>query len=208
MNITKCWIIIRMKNKIISAFGNEKLEHKENINYAQIHVADLRRRTDNVHGLEVYATQPENIDTLLIENPNLLDISAAFFKPQCFQDEHGKDISSCEGVFYLADSTDKTWVLFLELKDSKPRNISRHLETAINQIKQTVEAFRTEKIIAQNKLVYANISFPRRNKTGFYNKLLGIEAPKELIDHHKIILHATNKLKIESNTKIIGVYKN
>jgi len=41
MNITKCLTIIQMKNRIIAALGNDKIEHKVNITYPQIFVVDL-----------------------------------------------------------------------------------------------------------------------------------------------------------------------
>ena len=190
-----------MKNKIIAALGNDKLEHKENITYPQIHVIDLTQRTNSVQSVEIYPAKPPDIDTLLIENPNSLDISATFFKPQCFKDEHGKEPENCEGVFYLTNSTDKTWVLFFEIKDSKAKNISDYFEKAKKQIIKVVEIFRDKQIISHDKKVFANISFPRRNKTDFYNQL--IKDPKYFIDEYKIILYGTNKLTIKSDVEIV-----
>jgi len=107
-----------MKDKIASVFGEDKLEHLLGIVYPKIHVIDLTERTKGRKGLEIYAQKPNGIDTLLIENPNL-NITATFFKPQCFLNERGKEPDNCEGVFYLSDSTEKTWVLFIEIKDCK-----------------------------------------------------------------------------------------
>ena len=59
---------------------------------------------------------------------------------------------------------------------------------------------RDKNIIARNKRVYANISFPRRNKTDYFNQL--IKNPKDFRDKHKIILRGTNKLKIKNSTTI------
>ena len=190
-----------MKNKIIDALGNDKLEHKENITYPQIHIIDLTQRTNGKQSVEIYTTKPQDIKTLLIENPNSLDISSTFFKPQCFKDEHGKEPENCEGVFYLTNSTDKTWVLFLEIKDSKAKNISNYFEKAKKQIIKVVEIFRDKNIISHNKKVYANISFPRRDKTDYYNQL--IKHPKYFVDKYKIILYGTNKLTMKDNTTIV-----
>ena len=160
-----------MKNKLIKAFGNDKLEHKEHITYPQIHVADLTNTTKGREGLKIYDSLPKEIDTLLIENPNL-DITATFFMSQCFQNEEGKEPDNCEGVFYLSNSTEKTWVLFLEIKDCKA------------------------------KKVYANISFPRRNKTDFSNQLIKAGELKSFIDNYNISIRGTNKLRIKDETKI------
>ena len=190
-----------MKNRIIAALGNEKLEHWDNITHTQIHVIDLTQRTNSAQSIKIYDAQPEGIDTLLIENPNL-DVSATFFKPQCFKDEHGYEPDNCEGVFYLSNSTDKTWVLFLEIKDCKAKNISDYFEKTKKQIIKIVRIFRDKKIIAENKRVYANISFPRRNKTDFFSQLIMDGEPKSFIDNHKIFIRGTNKLKIKNNTTI------
>ena len=188
-----------MKSKIIAAIDNDKIFHKENITFSQIHIVDYTNRTNGARGVEISNTKPTGIDTLLIENPNL-DISATFFKPQCFRDEQGNEPKNCEGIFYLSHSTHKTWVLFLEIKDCKVKNISHYFEDAKRQIVSIVKIFRDNNIIAQNKKVYANISFPRRNKVDYYNQL--IKNPKDFCDKYKIILRGTNNLKIKNSTII------
>ena len=199
MNIIKCLTITRMKSKIIAEFGIDKLEITENITFSKIYITDLTQSTKGKEGVKIFSEKPPNIDTLLIENPEL-NITATFFKPLCFRDEHGKEPENCEGVFYLTNSTDHTWVLFLEIKVCKPKNISDYFEKAKKQIINVVKIFRKKNIIARNKIVYANISFPRRNKTDYYNQL--IKNPKYFRDNHKIILRGTNHLKIESSTTI------
>jgi len=194
--------MIKMKNKIITAFGDDKLEHRENITYPKIYVMDLTNRTDNKQGMEIYDTPPEGIRTLLIENPNL-DITATFFKPQCFKDEAESETDNCDGVFYLSDSTDDTWVLFLEIKDCKATNISKYFAKAKKQVITTVQTFRDKKIIASNKYVYANISFPRRDKTSFYNQFIKQPEIKEFLFKHKIFILGTNNLKIKNKTTIV-----
>ena len=119
---------------------------------------------------------------------------------KCFRDEHGKEPENCEGVFYLTNSTNETWVLFLEIKDCKVMNISRYFEDAKKQIINVVKIFRNKNIINQDKKVYANISFPQRNKTDYYHQL--IKNPKDFRDKHKIILRGTNKLVIKNDTTI------
>ncbi|MDR2232119.1 MAG: hypothetical protein LBE56_03230 [Tannerella sp.] len=188
-----------MKNRIIKILDGRYLIQKENLFYPHIYVADLSNITKNQQGINIFDTQPFEVEALHIENPNL-DISATFFLPQCFLDENGKEIESCEGVFYLTDSTDKTWVLFIELKDCKVKNISRHSQKAIEQIKSTVQFFRDKKIIRKNKIVYANIAFPRR-KSDYYSQV--IKQPKAYVDEFKIILKGTNYLKIKNSRTII-----
>ena len=188
-----------MKNKLEGVFGADKLEHKSNLNFPQIHIIDLTQRTKGTKGLEIYDTKPENIDTLLIENPNL-DISATFFKPQCFQKDN-REPDNCEGVFYLSNSTEDTWVLFIEIKDCKATNISNYFKKAKEQIISMVKIFRDNNILTQDKRVYANISFPRY-KTEFFNQLVKGGEPKSFLDKHKIFIRGTNKLKIKNEQTI------
>jgi len=190
-----------MKNKIVSVFGNDNLEHRESITYPQIHVVDLTRRTNGTEGTTIYSSPLSNIATLLIENPHL-DITATFFKPQCFQNEKRKEPKNCEGVFYLSNSTNETWVLFLEIKDCEAGNIANYFAEAKEQIITVVKIFRDKKIISDNKRVYANISFPRRNKTDFYTQLIKPGEAKRFLDSYKIFIRGTNNLKIKNNKTI------
>jgi len=190
-----------MKNRIIAAFENDNLEHCENITYSQIHVIDLSRSTNSAQNIKIYDTQPEGMATLLIENPNL-DITATFFKPQCFLNEHGKEPDNCEGVFYLSDSTKETWILFLEIKDCNKGNISIYFKDAKKQIISTVKIFRDKKIITESKRVYANVSFPRVGKMNFFNHFIKQPEKKKFLDDYNIFIRGTNRLVIKNNTTI------
>ena len=191
-----------MKDRIIAALGNEKLEHVENITLSQFYVIDLTRRTNSAQSMKIYDKKPHGIDTLLVENPNL-DITATFFKPQCFREERGGvEPNNCEGVFYLTDSTNATWVLFLEMKDCDATNISDYFRKSKKQITETVKIFRNKRIISYGKRVYANISFPRKHKMDFFNQLIKPGEMKSFIDNHNIFIRGTNKLRIKNNTTI------
>ncbi|MDR2622742.1 MAG: hypothetical protein LBC48_09240, partial [Dysgonamonadaceae bacterium] len=160
-----------MKNKITDVFGKNKLVHKTDLNFPQIHVIDFTERTKGIKGLEISDKKPNDIDTLVIENPNL-DITATFFEPQCFLNERNEEPDNCEGVFYLSNSNDDTWLLFIEIKDCKSKNISKYFVKTKNQIISVIQIFRDKNIITPNKKVYANISFPRRNKKEYFNQLI------------------------------------
>ncbi|MDR2621184.1 MAG: hypothetical protein LBC48_01220 [Dysgonamonadaceae bacterium] len=190
-----------MKDKITTSLSGDKLEHHSEMKFPQIHVIDFTERTKSARKLEIYDTKPDGIDTLLIENPNL-NISATFFKPQCFLDEGGKEPDNCEGVFYLSNSNEQTWVLFVEIKDCKAKNISEYFDNTKKQVISVVQIFRDKGIISLQKKVYANISFPRRNKTDFYQQLIKDGEPKEFRDKYKIIIRGTNHLKIKNEQTI------
>ena len=191
-----------MKDKIIATFGEEKLEHKENINYPHLYVIDLSRRSNKKEDMKIFDAPQENIATLLIENPKLIEISVAYFKPQCFQDEHGYEPDNCECVFYLSNSTNETWVLFLEIKDCDSGNISTYFKKAKVQIIKTVQAFRDKKIINDDKRVFANVSFPRTGQMNYFNHFIKHPEKKKFLDEFNIFIKGTNKLKIENHKKI------
>ncbi|MDR0798853.1 MAG: hypothetical protein LBN18_03730 [Dysgonamonadaceae bacterium] len=190
-----------MKNEIVQVFGDDKLEHEIGLDFPNIHLVDLTERTKGVQNIQIYTEKPDNIDTLVIENPNL-NISATFFKPQCFINERRKEPDNCEGVFYVTNYTEKNWVLFIEIKDCKSKNISKYFDKAKEQIISAVKIFREKSIISPNKKVYANISFPRRNKKDFYSQLIQGGEKKGFLDKHKIFIRATNQLKIKNETTI------
>jgi hypothetical protein len=152
--------------------------------------------------MKIYSTPRDGIATLLIENPNLVDITATFFKPQCFRDEHGYEPDNCEGVFYLSNSTNETWVLFLEIKDCDKGNIADYFSKAKMQIKQTVQIFRDKKIITLYKKVFANVSFPRTGKMNYFNHFIKNFERKKFLDDHNIFIKGTNKLVIDNDKKI------
>jgi hypothetical protein len=189
-----------MKNKITDVLGEDKLEHKTEITFPEIHVMDLTERTKGMQNLGIFNTKPDEFDALLIENPNL-NITATFFKPQCFLNEK-EEPDNCEGVFYLSNSNEKTWVLFIEIKDCKPKNISKYFTQAKEQVISVVQIFRNKGIISQDKKVHANISFPRKNKKDYFNQLFYGGEKKELLNRHKIFFRGTNHLIIKNETTI------
>jgi hypothetical protein len=190
-----------MKNKIAQVFDKDKLEHQTGINFPQIHVIDLTERTKGLQNMEIHDHKTNDIDTLLIENPNL-DISATLFKPQCFMDETGQEPDNCEGVFYLSDSYAQTWVLFIEIKDCKPKNVSNYHQDIKDKFIVNVKLFRDKGIIAQNKVVYAVASFPRIEKTNFHSHLIKASEWKQFRDKYKIMIKGTNEITIRNEKSI------
>jgi hypothetical protein len=190
-----------MKDKMTNAFGADKLKNWENIDFPQIHIIDFTERTNGAQNLEIFDKKPNDIDTLRIENPNL-NVSAVFFKPQCFLNERDKEPDNCEGVFYLSNSKAENWILFIEIKDCKSKNISKYFSKTKEQIISVVQIFRDKSIINQHKKVYANISFPRRNKKDYFSQLIQAGEKKDFLDKHKIYIRGTNHLKIKNENII------
>jgi hypothetical protein len=132
-----------------------------------------------------------------------LHITASIFKPQCFIGSDGKELKQCECVLYPTKYTKDSWVMFVEIKDCKPKNISKFHQNIKEKVRVNVQVFRDKGIIAQDKVVYAVASFPRRNKTAFHNHFITPPEVKDFRDNHKTIIMGTNKISIVNDKKII-----
>jgi hypothetical protein len=189
-----------MKNKLDAILPSGKLTHSE-YSGDEIYIADYTSRTQSDRNSEVSCVKPENMDVLSLKNSEHLNITASIFGKQCFMDEQNKEISHCECVLSPTESSHNTWVLFVEIKDCKPKNVSKHIAYAKEQIVRTVQLFRDKSILEMDKKVHAVISFPR-NKTDFYHKIPQQEN-RDFIKQHKIIMRATNTLSIKNGTNIV-----
>ncbi|MDR1524172.1 MAG: hypothetical protein LBS79_02800 [Tannerella sp.] len=189
-----------MRNKLDSLLSSDKITH---IAYDdnEIYVVDYSNKSGSAKGVEVHNIKPDDIDDLTLKNESHLNITASIFGKQCFMDEENKEIKHCECVLYPTHSNPDTWVLFIEIKDCKPKNVSNYFTSAKEQIIQTVKLFRKCNLLDINKKVHAVISFPR-NKTNFYHLLIPISESQMFFHQYKIIMRATNTLSIK-NEKII-----
>lgn len=190
-----------MINKI-----NELTNGKVDTVYSEqnsIHIADYTEKTQSARNIELHPAKPADIDTLEIKNDNKLQIAACIFGKQSLTDENDKEIKHCECVLFPTFPTINHWILFVEIKDCKPGNISQYFNHAKEQIIETVSFFRKKNIIPENKKVHAVISFPRRNKMSFYNQLIQTGERKHFFDAYKIMIKGTNTLEARSHTQII-----
>ena len=109
-----------------------------------------------------------------------------------------KDLEHCECCFF-PETPAARWVCFLEIKDCKPKNIPGYRSKAKQQVRSTVEAFRSSGILDKEK-VYGVISFPRK-KTAFNDLLFAdpIEYKKWARDY-RIHFFAANKVQVEQDS--------
>jgi hypothetical protein len=190
-----------MKNKLNSVLSADKVRHEE-YSDNEIYVADYTERTKSAKEVEVCNTKPDDIDVLTLKNEALISITASIFGKQCFMNEQNKEIKHCECIMYPTKSSFNTWVLFVEIKDCKPKNVSKWFVSAKEQIKQTVQLFRERNLIETNRKVHAVISFPR-NKMDFYSNLIQNEERQQFLHQYGIIIRGANKVVIKSDRNIV-----
>ena len=190
-----------MKNKIESAFDANKFKHVS-FSDKYLYVVDYTERTASVRSVEIHNIKPIDIDALIIHNPTEANISTSIFTPQCFIDENGKEPKQCECVMYPTTFSATSWVLFIEIKDCKPKNIANYHREAKEKIITNVQLFRDKNIISVNN-VYAVVSFPRRAKTNFHNHLIKASEWKKFRDDYKIMIKVTNEITIKNEKSIL-----
>lgn len=190
-----------MKNRMIEEFGEDKLEHVAT-QQAEFYVVDYTERTNSAKSVEVLETRPTDIDPFIVYNPETLDITTTIFKPQCFMDGK-RELKQCEGVMYLSAHTPKSWIVFIEIKDCKPKNVPNYYNEVKEKFIVNINLFREKKIIPNDKIVYAIVSFPRKAKTNFHNHFIKATEWKQFREKHKIMIKGTNKITIKNEETII-----
>ncbi len=102
--------------------------------------------------------------------------------------------------FYLQINS---WLLFVEIKDCKPKNAANYHGEAKEKIIANVQLFRDKKIIDKDKIVYAVVSFPRKARTNFHNHLIKASEWKKFRDDYKIMIKGTNEITIKNERSIL-----
>jgi hypothetical protein len=190
-----------MKSKLNAALSSGKIKHVE-YSDSETYVADYTERTKSARGVEVCDAKPDDMDVLTLKNEALLPITTSIFGKQCFMDEQNKEIKHCECILYPTSSNLDTWVLFVELKDCKPKNIAGYFTTAKTQIIQTVKLFRNRSLLEKDKKVHAIISFPRK-KVDFHRNIITQGERQQFLHQYKIIIRGTNTVTVKNNKNIV-----
>lgn len=190
-----------MKSKIDTVFDPSKFSH---ISFSdeELHIVDYTERTNSARSVEVHNVKPLDIDSLIIHNSTKIDISTSIFKPQCFIGADGEELKQCECVMCPTNLTKDTWVLFVEIKDCKAKNVSNYHKEVKEKIIVNVQLFRDKNILEKNKIVYAVVSFPRKGKTNFHNNLIKSPEQKQFRDDYKIMIKGTNEIRVKNEKSI------
>lgn len=177
-------------------------------NVDNIYVADFSERTQKARGVEVHSIPPfcpnnpsKLMDCVTIQNTSSILIDFNIFDDHQFKDTQGNDIRHCECCIYPSINHDKSWIVMLEIKDCKPKNISAYKDDVIEQIISTTNIFRSKNIITTHK-VYGVVSFPR-NKVSFNNTIFGMPPEyKKLKKQHNILFAGVNKIEIVNDSTL------
>jgi len=157
---------MRIKNLIRRWFGRSVIVIESS---PEIYVADMTNRSKNVRGIEITDHQQPSpdgkgmMDCLAFHNPNILSVDCCIFNDHDFKNPRtGKDDKHCEGCMYPTLHDPASWMVFVEIKDCKVRNMTEYKRETKRQIFNAVRTFRRRGIIL-NERIYGIISFPRRH---------------------------------------------
>lgn len=157
---------MRIKNLIRRWFGRSVIVIESS---PEIYVADMTNRSKNVRGIEITDHQQPSpdgkgmMDCLVFHNPNILSVDCCIFNDHDFKNPRtGKDDKHCEGCMYPTLHDPASWMVFVEIKDCKVRNMTEYKRETKRQIFNAVRTFRRRGIIL-NERIYGIISFPRRH---------------------------------------------
>lgn len=198
-----------MKSRILKAypestFGTTKAE--------KIYVADFTKRTSNERGVEISDVLPRDpndstadMDCCIVLNTNVLSIDYNVFKDNQFKDEEDDDLKHGECCMFPTINDDKSWILFIEIKDCKGSRISRYKQNVKEKLILNVGEFRKHGVILKNN-VYGIVAFPRK-KTAFNEMIVSDYTEyKTFYKEHGIHLVPVNEVSIKDD-KIIEFYK-
>lgn len=195
-----------MKNRISEQYSQSTITTTDKTLY----IADFTERTCSVRKVEIKDSCPvtpdglQDMDCLVLDNPVPVSVEYSIFGDHQFKDEEENDVEHCECCLFPSEVDDRIWMLFIEIKDCKPKNIVAYKEKVKRQLISTVSEFRKYELLTNGNRVYGIISFPRRSKTSFNDFILGdVVEQKRLYEKYKILFVATNHLKIE-NTYIVN----
>lgn len=181
-------------------------------NSSKIYVADFSKRTNKARGVEIHEQQPKDpndktidMDCCVVLNGNTLQIDYNVFKDNQFKNEEDEDMKHGECCMFPTVNDDKTWILFIEIKDCKGSRIFKYKQDVKDKLILNVGEFRKHGIILNNK-VYGIVAFPRK-KTAFNEMIVSdpIEY-KKFYKEYGIHFAPVNEVSIKDG-KIIEFYR-
>lgn len=181
-------------------------EHKDYLDSLQgkvLYVADWK--DENNGGISFTDYDVERAAVRLL-NPSMLSVFCDKFPENALPIKKGCFSQQCECILFPQDEAEDTddWRLFIETKYAKDEAKARdernnYPQKMVGQIEATVEYFRNKRILEENQVVYAIVSFPMLDN---YNAWFDQNLIHEALAKHQIIVRATNQAKI-LNKKII-----
>lgn len=198
-----------MRSRILKAYPDSIFETTES---DKIFVADFSKRTNKVRAVEIHESQPQDpndetteMDCCVVDNKNGLKIDYNVFKDNQFKNEENEEMKHGECCLFPSQNDEKTWILFIEIKDCKGSRIFRYKQDVKDKLIINVGEFRKKGILLKNN-VYGVTSFPRK-KTEFNEMIVADPVEyKTFFKEYGIHLVPTNEVSIKDST-IIEFYK-
>lgn len=191
-----------MKNKIESKFPGQNFP---SYGTEKIYIMDYTNQTGNVRGIEWSDSAPTDIEAFCINNSQpALDITFCAFKENTIKlSGETKERTHCEGVLFPTEDSRKTWIVFLELKYPKRKNLGSELKEARDQLLYTLELFREQGIIEEKRLVYLIFSAPKYvNQTPFESWSMQPDELKIIRKTKSAIMWGINRMEVISNESL------
>lgn len=118
--------------------------------------------------------------------------------PAFFTGENGKKVRNCECMFSSCYAKKKKWVLLLEMKYSKEKNIQENAADALDELEKTRDHLIEKGVLNLDDFrVYFNISFPEYTHREPFQSFLF--SPSELLDYkdkQKVNLMGYNRVLV------------
>jgi len=198
-----------MRNRILAAYPDSTFGKTD---ATTIYVADFSKRTNKARDVEIHDVQPKDpndntidMDCCIVVNGNELQIDYNVFKDNQFKNEEDEDMKHGECCLFPSTNDERTWILFIEIKDCKGSRISKYKQDVKDKLILNVGEFRKHGIILNNK-VYGVVAFPRK-KTAFNEMIVSdpIEY-KKFYKEYGIHFAAVNDISIKDDY-ILEYYK-
>jgi len=165
--------------------------------------------------VEISGNKNNNINAVYLQNKKNIELFFDGFPENALPISKKSRCKQCECVTFPFNCNEEEWVLFIETKYAQNENAARNSRfdypcCMVKQIKETVKYFREKGIISDNKIVHAIISFPNLvdNFNSWVFPITQNDKEESILDiliNDKIIIRATNKAKIESDTELFLV---
>jgi hypothetical protein len=186
---------MEMRNKITAKFPGQSFPSYMS---DKIYIMDYTNQTQNQRSIECSTTTPNDIDAFIIHNNMKSEITFCAFSDNNIKlDGEIKERRHCEGVLFPTINNDSTWLVFLELKYPKKKNLGENLKSAREQLLFTLNLFREQGIIEHKRLVYLIFSAPKYNeKTPFESFCMKPEDLKILRRTSYAIIRGVNEITV------------
>ena len=193
-----------IKTNITNQYPNHFNKYKSS--NSDIFLADYTNQTKNLdikRGVETYiGNPPTDINYFTVKNPSLIQVGYIDFENSSFVYGNNQSRSQCECVLFPDNSTNKSWILFVELKYcSNPTNNATDLQKAIKQLYRTRYYYYQKGIINITNTSYMLASLPLQTPP-FLGFALNSSDLTKLKQKRNIILKFNNKVEIMSNELI------